>query len=222
MNANVYQGKKAVFLGDSITFGYGLQAGERAYPELVGDQLGFAQVDNHGISGSSVTSGGYEPMCERLDRLNDEADILFFMGGRNDFSMGTGDFGDMNSDPQQTDTFYGALKYIAEFFINSYPSKLIVFVTPPHGSSDEVPEHLPNPVTERVYGDYAEAVREVAAHYSLPCCDLWKIAGIQPLLPVHRQMYFTGDQGIPDGLHPNQAGHQRLAERLSGFLKTLV
>ncbi|WP_411349697.1 SGNH/GDSL hydrolase family protein [Paenibacillus sp. WLX2291] len=222
MSKDFYIGKKAAFLGDSITFGYGLQAGERVFPEIVGDLLGLARVDNHGISGSSVASGGYEPMCERLDQLDADVDILFFMGGRNDFSMGTGVFGNINTDPQQKNTFYGALKYIAETLITLYPSKLIVFVTPPHGSSDEVPEHLPNQVTGNVYGDYVEAIREVASHYSLPCCDLWNIAGIQPLLPVHRQMYFTGEDGIPDGLHPNQAGHQRLAERLSGFLKTLV
>ncbi|WP_256873795.1 hypothetical protein [Paenibacillus kribbensis] len=42
----------------------------------------------------------------------------------------------------ETQTFYGALKHIAEGLINRYPNKLIIFLTPPHGSSDAVPEYL--------------------------------------------------------------------------------
>lgn len=105
--------------------------------------------------------------------------------------------------------------------IQRYPTKLIVFLTPPHGSSTAVPEYLPNPVTGRVYSEYIAAIKEVASLYSIPVCDLWNIAGIQPLLKVHKNLYFTGENGVPDGLHPNQAGHSRLASRIVGFLNTL-
>ncbi|QNR68209.1 SGNH/GDSL hydrolase family protein [Paenibacillus peoriae] len=221
INQGKYQGSHAVFLGDSITFGYELRDGEKPYPHLVSDALGFLTFENHGISGSSVASGGFEPMCERYEKMNPHADVIFFMGGRNDFSMGEIPFGSLDTPSTETSTFYGALKHIAEGLINRYPDKLIVFLTPPHGSSDTVPEHLPNAITGQVYSAYAQAVREVASLYSFPCCDLWNIAGIQPLMPVHKQMYFTGENGIPDGLHPNQAGHERMAARIIGFMNTL-
>ncbi|WP_144424528.1 SGNH/GDSL hydrolase family protein [Paenibacillus xylanivorans] len=80
---------------------------------------------------------------------------------------------------------------------------------------------MPNTVTGRIYSDYVSAIREVASLYSIPVCDLWDIAGIQPLLSVHSDLYFTGDNGVPNGLHPNQAGHARLASRIVGFLNTL-
>lgn len=217
----LYQNQTAVFLGDSITFDYELKEGEQAYPALVSESLGLSSYENHGISGSSVSSGGWEPMCERYQHMNKHADIIFFMGGRNDFSSVENEFGDINTSVDDTHTFYGALKHIAEGLIQYYPDRLIIFLTPPHGSSNIVPEHLPNRTTGKVYSDYVQAVREVASLYSFPCCDLWNTAGIQPLLEVHKNMYFTGENGIPDGLHPNQKGHERLANRIIGFIKTL-
>jgi lysophospholipase L1-like esterase len=221
LQSSSYEGQTAVFLGDSITFGYGLQEGEHPYPELVSRALGFQSYENCGISGSSVADGGFEPMCNRMGQLHAEADVVFFMGGRNDFSSGTTAFGDISTSPHSKDTFYGALKHIAEGLIQRYPTKLIVFLTPPHGSSEAVPEDLPNMVTGRIYSDYVAAIREVASLYSIPVCDLWNIAGIQPQLPIHKDLYFTGDNGVPDGLHPNQAGHARLASRIVGFMNTL-
>ncbi|MGG1644411.1 SGNH/GDSL hydrolase family protein [Paenibacillus sp. NRS-1782] len=145
INQGKYQGSHAVFLGDSITFGYELCDGEKPYPHLVSNALGFQGFENHGISGSSVASGGFEPMCERYEKMNPHADVIFFMGGRNNFSMGETPFGHLGTPSTETRTFYGALKHIAEELVNS----------------------------------------------------------------------------IPNGLHPNQAGHERLAARIIGFMNTL-
>ncbi|MEK5507913.1 SGNH/GDSL hydrolase family protein [Paenibacillus sp. FSL P4-0113] len=79
-NQGKYQGSHAVFLGDSITFGYELRDGEKPYPHLVSDALGFQTFENHGISGSSVASGGFEPMCERYEKMNPHADVIFLWG----------------------------------------------------------------------------------------------------------------------------------------------
>ncbi|WP_025717617.1 SGNH/GDSL hydrolase family protein [Paenibacillus sp. 1-18] len=47
-NQNKYQGNHAAFLGDSITFGYELKEGEKPYPHIVSDTLGFQSFENHG------------------------------------------------------------------------------------------------------------------------------------------------------------------------------
>ncbi|MGO4949979.1 SGNH/GDSL hydrolase family protein [Paenibacillus sp. S25] len=54
INQGKCQGSHAVFLGDSITFGYELRDGEKPYPHLVSDALGFLTFENHGISGAAV------------------------------------------------------------------------------------------------------------------------------------------------------------------------
>ena len=55
----------------------------------------------------------------------------------------------------------------------------------------------------------------MAEYYAIPVLDLFKVSGIQPAIPVLKEKY------MPDGLHPNDAGHAKLAEKLYGFLKAL-
>ena len=45
--------------------------------------------------------------------------------------------------------------------------------------------------------------------------DLFATSGLQPRVPVIQQRY------IPDGLHPNDAGHRLLAEQIISFLQQL-
>jgi len=55
----------------------------------------------------------------------------------------------------------------------------------------------------------------VAAWYAIPVLDLCATSGIQPRVPIIQETY------CPDGLHPNDAGHQKIAERLYNFLLSL-
>ena len=66
-----------------------------------------------------------------------------------------------------------------------------------------------------VLADYVEAIRQVAAYYSIPVLDLWRGSGLQPNVPVLKERY------MPDGLHPSNAGHARIAGKLQSFLETL-
>jgi len=62
---------------------------------------------------------------------------------------------------------------------------------------------------------YVDIIREVAEFYSLHVCDMYKNSGLQPRIPIISEKY------IPDGLHPNDAGHEIIAERLGNFLANL-
>ena len=62
---------------------------------------------------------------------------------------------------------------------------------------------------------FVDATRQVAEFYSLPLLDLWAGYGIQPRVPVMKTTY------VPDGLHPNDAGHKILANKLQKFLEQL-
>ena len=54
-----------------------------------------------------------------------------------------------------------------------------------------------------------------AEFYSLPILDLYASAGIQPQLEAHKVRF------APDGLHPNNAGAEKLADRLGAYLLSL-
>ena len=76
---------KIVCIGDSLTYGLGIPVNEN-WAALLGRELGF-EVVNKGVNGD--TSGGMLARLER-DVLSQKPDIVFIMGGANDFIMGCG------------------------------------------------------------------------------------------------------------------------------------
>lgn len=80
------------------------------------------------------------------------------------------------------------------------------------------------PVTSSVsLQDVSTAIIKVANKYSIPVLDLYNNGS--PLAPwntTNKNTYFADPRGdTPDGLHPNDAGHQILADKILAFLNTL-
>ena len=65
------------------------------------------------------------------------------------------------------------------------------------------------------YYDYAEIIRKSARKYAIPYLDLMACSGMTPRIPAQKERY------MPDGLHPNDAGHVLMAERIGNFLERL-
>ncbi len=95
--------------------------------------------------------------------------------------------------------------------IKRYPEATIVFMTPLHRETEDVP----SAGNGQPLSEYVRIIQEVAEYYAIPVLDLYRISGIQPRVPVIKERY------CPDGLHPNDAGHRLIASRLAGFLKSL-
>lgn len=62
---------------------------------------------------------------------------------------------------------------------------------------------------------YVDIIRAVAEYYSLAVCDLYACSGLQPRVELVRERF------VPDGLHPNDAGHELLARHIAAFLSRL-
>lgn len=74
---------------------------------------------------------------------------------------------------------------------------------------------------------WVNAIKEVAAYYSIPVLDFYNLSGINPHLNETIQGTDTGYTGvynpyITDGTHPTQEGHDIMSKVLEGFLKTLI
>ena len=91
-----------------------------------------------------------------------------------------------------------------------YPEAKIVIMTPLHRVNEDIPNRHGRKLCE-----YVEVIRKVAEKYSLPVIDLWKISGIQPEIEAIKQKY------CPDGLHPNDEGHKKLAAIIESALLAL-
>ncbi len=213
-------GKKINFLGDSITEGCGTSSEAARFSSLIAEKY-CAVSRNYGIAGTRIArqrQASAEPnwdknFIDRVDIMDSDADIIVVFGGTNDFGHGDAPLGNMDSRSEYT--FYGALHTLYTKLIEKYPESSIVVLTPIHRTSED-----------NIRGDgykepagplktYVEIIREVAEYYSLPVLDLFKVSGMQPKIPVIKEKY------IPDGLHPNDAGHLILADKIGKFLEQL-
>ena len=216
------KGKKINFLGDSITEGACLDDWNNVYWMRLGRETG-ATVRGYGIGGTRIAprlnperpgeEGFGQYFGSRVDAMDPDADIVVVWGGTNDFGHGDVPLGTI--DDRDNTTFYGALHCLYRALWEKYPTAQIVVMTPLHrlGEQDALNEHG-NPAIAP-FKVIRDTIIEVAAYYSFPVVDLYAISNLNPELPVIRETF------MPDGLHPNDAGHERIASRLLGVLKSL-
>ena len=212
------KGKIIDFLGDSITEGVGVKdRAKNRYDNRLKEKYGLSAVYNYGIGGTrlahqSMPSAKYRHdlcFCGRAYDHNPSADIIVVYGGVNAYLHGDAPFGAWGD--RTNDTFIGACHYLFSEMVKKYPAARIVVLTPLQTSYDQ----NPSANTGKPLIDYVDAIIKVAAHYSLPVLDLYRTAGICPRIPEHIPLF------MPDGLHPNDAGAARIAERLAAFLQSL-
>lgn len=208
------------FLGDSITFGYGLSDSGARYSSLVSERLGMTE-ENYGICGTLVAKAGLNRTDKNdfLSRISliDSADIAVIFGGTNDYFwsdkpiFGNGD-----------EFFESAIAAICRHIKDTRKGKLTLFVTPyPHNGVGNYlggekwntsSRHDTDTVNfnGHTLSDYAKTVERVCLEYGIPCLDL------------HRDFEFDHRKHTIDGCHPNEAGHRLLADVIEGKLKYLI
>ena len=62
---------------------------------------------------------------------------------------------------------------------------------------------------------YVNIIKEVAEYHNLSVLDLYRDCNINPNLQSHKESY------VPDGLHPNDSGHEIIYQCLKAFLMKL-
>lgn len=202
-----WQDKTWYALGDSITAG---MATTKIYHQICQETM-LCNVINGGISGTEIsTSGTYPtPMVERYINIPSNVNLITVFGGTNDFGHNAtlGTF--TNRDAS---TFYGALHILCEGLYTNYPNAQFAFITPlpRSGARDGAVNSNGNTLKQ-----YVTAIKEVCEHWSIPVLDLFKISGMCPEVQSFKTQF------MPDGLHPNELGHERFAHLISSFLESL-
>ncbi len=205
------------FLGDSITQGVGVSAEAARYPDLIAARCGLKRANNYGISGTrfarqkTPSDPDYFDLdfCMRCTEMDPEADINFVFGSTNDYGHGDAPIG--TPDDRTPDTFWGACHYLMRTLLETYPNAVNVIATPLHRWGEEEPHG----VDQQPQSVYVDILRQTAAYYAIPLLDLRSISGMQPEVPS------VAERLMPDGLHPSDAGHVLLADRIIGFLSAL-
>ena len=128
------EGVSILFLGDSLTAGYGLDDYGQSWTGMLESQYGM-DVTCNSIVGSTFAKaeqygyfdgGCYAPYVERTLPEGD-FDIIFVEGGGNDWYCGI----PIGDDPGSRDpyTFQGAVNVVIDRLQDKYPQSLIVFMT---------------------------------------------------------------------------------------------
>ena len=210
-----WKGKKVGFLGDSIT-----QNAEyvNSYANLTG-----CTAMNYGVSATHMArknSSDTNAFERRYTSMPKNLDMVIVFGGTNDFGhTDTADFGEFSDGTKTVKyTFYGGLHRLFSGLRNRYPKIPVVIMLPiHHGTEIDQKEYIVNSdktITEgknsktgKTFREYVNAIREVAAYYSLIVLDAYSYSGLTPMTEIgaENRMFFR------DGLHLNAAGGERLA-----------
>ena len=214
-NTTRFFGKIANFLGDSITAGVGASSTATRYTTLVKEALGLSAINNYGISGTLITheDGRTNAFVDRFSTMV-AADIIVVYGITNDYWNGTGVLG--SEDSVNIYEVYGALNVLMSGLIAKYPNGEIIFITPNGQYFNGHSSDVPNPNSGLNMKGYRDAILNRCEHYGITPLDLFSIGGMDIAHdPTARTTYTT------DGVHSNDAGNQRIADRLVGLLKML-
>lgn len=203
--------KTAVCVGDSITAGSGTT---KIYYNVLKDLLDLKSVTGMGVAGSCVSAtSNYgtsnSPLINRYQNIPN-ADLITIFMGTNDYGHNT----PLGTIADSTDvSFYGALNVIISGIITAHPTARLIWVTPLHRYNFG---GLTYDWTENGAGhtlaDYVNAIKDVCNRYSVPVIDLFAISGLNPCISGIKSNY------IPDGLHPNAKGHEKIAGFMAKYL----
>lgn len=183
---------KMICIGDSLTYGLGVPL-EDNWVEILNRESAY-RVYNKGINGD--TSGGMLARFER-DVLREKPDVVFIMGGSNDFIMGC----DIN-----------VVKANIMAMVHQARAAKIEVVLGIEICGDTA--HIRadwNGLTdfyevERKLQEMSEWLQVFCRAFQIPCVDLH--GQFAQAIAGRQEQYFI------DGVHPNRRGHRVLADLL--------
>lgn len=231
--AESFRGKSLWVFGDSITAGVGTTS-PYYFSQMLCDNLEFANLTRLGNSGYAFSHGiddyGYtilDKMETSLAKAPGKCDVLIVCFGVNDWTWGRNIEGDRAIGSLTDNTKYticGAVNIFCQklqTIFADYPDVKIYFSTPtptknapisggnPSGKSWDQSKQNYNGNTLR---DICETIADVAHSYGYSVLDL--------------NQYFLDEMAagmdmdalFPDGLHPNEAGNEMMAQALEELL----
>lgn len=130
----------------------------------------------------------------------------------------------MRKPVMDTNTYRGRINIALSKLKEVYPTKQIVLLTPIHrayfyaGDKNVQPSEAYQNGCGEYIDAYVESVKEAGNLWAVPVIDLNALSGLYPLAEAHAQYFKSKDTDL---LHPNDAGHRRMALTLLYQLQSL-
>lgn len=220
---------RVVFLGDSITLGYGLEDQTKRFSSVFCQMTQWEEV-NYGITGTLVAKAGPSEsngtaFLDRYETMED-GDFVVVFGGTNDYFWSDTDI--YGEDTEDNKYFANAVKNLCVGLREKYPGKPIVFIVPYQqrgiGNYSGCANYLESSfhlsdmenITGNALKQYADTLCKVCAENDVPVLDLYHDFGIDI---AHCDADF--EKYTIDGCHPSVDGHRRIAEFLYEYCKNI-
>lgn len=238
-----WRNKRVAYLGDSVTDPRNM-ASTKKYWNFLADWLNITSYV-YGVSGRQ-----WNDIPRQTDKLKaehgDNVDAIVVFVGTNDFNAAV-PIGapwvecdtlveaavhapkavvkrKMRLPNMDTETLWGRINTALAHLKTVYPDKQVVMLTPLHRSFARFSDTnvQPSEAYQNACGvyleAYADAICRAGRMWSVPVIDLGTLSGLYPLLPS--QAHYFGNKNT-DLLHPNNAGHERMAHTLFYQLQML-
>lgn len=203
--------RKFVAIGDSITRGYSTND-DNIWWKLSAKQAGYDYAVNMGTDGGywSWVNTGSVAYKVWAGLIPVDADVISIMGGVIDHSanFAMGSPSDLAS--AYATSFYGSLKFTAEYLISKYPLAQIIWCTPIRYNGAEVANGQ-----GYTLGDYAKAIITVGKSYGFTVVDFYNDMSQRMNAAPYSRLFVNGD-----GVHPNIAGNRLMARFYTPYLES--
>ncbi len=206
------QNVTGVFLGDSVTEGWGAERYEDTYFNQIANRTGM-RAFGYGVGGTRITRMKGDELRRdflyRCEHMEKNAQLVVVFGGTNDFGFcapieGEDEF-----------AFSGACRLLFRRLAELYPEAKIVVMLPLQRVDCIVSRENTLQREQLPLVKYVETLKKSAENFSFRVVDLYKDVDILKTNDAGEFIY------CPDGLHPNAAGHALIAEKLLGVLEKL-
>lgn len=232
---NNLAGKKISLIGDSIVYGNGASSTAKRFSTLLCSYYDAVE-NNLGVAGSCLSSNCYntDNSTRFVTRATAESlagsDLIIVFGGTNDLTKDskpigelfvetditpTGRIGDKQiGAPSDTDAFAGAVHELINTIRTNAPGVPVMFMTPINRG--QFTATSPTAKQRNVNGNYlyqfCDAIRTICSFYDIPVLDMGK-SGLDFSNTAIANLYSA------DALHPNDAGHERIAKIAFRFIE---
>ena len=202
-----------VAIGDSIT-----ERNFRSnnnYHDFIVETCTNLVVHNYGISAT-----GYKDRYDVADTITQNPDVITVFWGTNDWGFSDTPLGEFLD--TSTSTISGRINRALSKLIDKFPTATIAVITP-LPRSDNHGSNANNNSQGYTLEQLSELIIKYAKHYSLPYLDLYHESNLPVWTAAGNAYYFTAPSLTePDGLHPNDAGQQKMAGKIKAFINSAI
>ena len=238
-----WSGKRVAYFGDSITDPNN-KGSKKKYWNYLQELLGITPYV-YGVSGRQWNDIPRQARQLKSEH-GDQFDAILIFIGTNDFNAAVpiGHWYNETEDSvvaavhkpksvvlrrkrtpsMDKDTYRGRINIALSTIKKMFPTKQVVLLTPIHrayfcsGNSNIQPTEQYQNACGEYFDAYVQSVKEAGNIWAMPVIDLNSVSGLYPLFDESAIYYHTLDT---DRLHPNDAGHWRIAKTLYYQLATL-